>query len=89
MYASWYFEIDDASVDIYISISSEHLLFLDKRAVVFQVQDRQQFTLAKLLSTTPNMEIGESRTLKISKKGNAYPSKNFKSSHGGSGGKRM
>jgi len=67
MYASWYFEIDDASVDIYISISSEHLLFLDKRAVVFQVQDRQQFTLAKLLSTqqftlakllstTPNMD---------------------------------
>ena len=56
LYASWYFEIDDASVDIYISISSEHLLFLDKRAVVFQVQDRQQFTLAKLLSTTPNMD---------------------------------
>ena len=56
MYASWYFEIDDASVDIYISISTEHLLFLDKRAVVFQVQDRQQFTLAKLLSTTPNMD---------------------------------
>jgi len=58
---------------------------LDKQAVVFQVQDRQQFTLANRLSTTPNMEIGESRTLKISKKGNAYPSKNFKSSHGGSG----